>query len=810
MILGHSSNEQGIRQLYKDHIINVIKRALSFFDDIRPYFNKTEKEWNCLRNALFLACLYHDLGKLDDLSQKIMYNDHKEGSESFGDEIQHTGKMLNHVDAGTAYLIKIFNQSISSSNPKIEYLYAAILINAHHTGLLNDENLNFDIFVRNNASIRDKKRVIDRNHNYLSLLSDVDETTMSYVDRHLDQWIKLHNQEVGKIEDLRDSSFFDAKKFPLSLRILLSCLAEGDHYDTANHYGKAVEITPQPLRAKERLEYQIEKRKDFKQGKTQAEQKRNKIRNAIFDDCLQSNISNSIFHISATPGNGKTQGGDCLSKRIAILNNLRRIYKVSPFSNIIIQNVKEIKKYNVLPGEVEDEVVGEHHHQSDYLSKANISNMAYRKAKELNTLWKCPIEFTSSVQFFETMASNWPSKLRKFNMVPGSVIEIDEYHTCLPLTKIRQTFLWMKELIDVWSCKFVFMSGSPIEFWSINDLNSCEINKEEVCEVLSDKTKKMMEEFEKDRVNFVSIKEPLSVLELIERVVREHGPRIVVCNTVLTAAYVANHFRIIMGRKKVMHISTALSPHDREIIYGKIKKRLKNKEDKDWVLVATSCVDTGVNFSFATGFREANSLMSALQLGGRVNRDGEMGRTCNVFMFKLKHFDEGTTNNPAFYPAITVLDRMLDCGKVNYYNCSEAIDREVQERNSNLREIEEFERMLNFYEVSKRYKLINAIYETVIVNDKIIEKMLSDEFVHPKEIIKHSVQIYLTKLDREEFSRSIETYDYSKELIEQFKESKINKNHYKDGYHLWAVDYCPDFLGYMKAILKLAGEDVDY
>ncbi len=53
-----------------------------------------------------------------------------------------------------------------------------------------------------------------------------------------------------------------------------------------------------------------------------------------------------------------------------------------------------------------------------------------------------------------------------------------------------------------------------------------------------------------------------------------------------------------------------------------MKARLKDKSDTDWTLVATSCVEAGVDFSFQSGFRELSSLLSLLQASGRVNRNG--------------------------------------------------------------------------------------------------------------------------------------------------------------------------------------------
>ncbi|MDR3539489.1 MAG: hypothetical protein P4L69_00740 [Desulfosporosinus sp.] len=68
-----------------------------------------------------------------------------------------------------------------------------------------------------------------------------------------------------------------------------------------------------------------------------------------------------------------------------------------------------------------------------------------------------------------------------------------------------------------------------------------------------------------------------------------------------------------------------MTSNDRDDTLRRVIKRLKNKEDTDWTLVATSCVEAGVNLSFRNGFRELDSLVSLLQASGRVNREGIHG-----------------------------------------------------------------------------------------------------------------------------------------------------------------------------------------
>ncbi|MCI0349892.1 MAG: hypothetical protein L0Z53_10745, partial [Acidobacteriales bacterium] len=71
------------------------------------------------------------------------------------------------------------------------------------------------------------------------------------------------------------------------------------------------------------------------------------------------------------------------------------------------------------------------------------------------------------------------------------------------------------------------------------------------------------------------------------------------------------------ARGTVEHISTALTPADREITLNRVKLRLKTGSDPDWTLVATSCVEAGMDLSFHVGLRERASLMSLIQIGGR-------------------------------------------------------------------------------------------------------------------------------------------------------------------------------------------------
>ena len=70
---------------------------------------------------------------------------------------------------------------------------------------------------------------------------------------------------------------------------------------------------------------------------------------------------------------------------------------------------------------------------------------------------------------------------------------------------------------------------------------------------------------------------------------------------------------------------------DRELLVKKIKERLCDKEDDNWTLIATSCVEAGVDFSFRNGVREAAGLVNLLQLAGRIRRNEEDCYNCLLY-----------------------------------------------------------------------------------------------------------------------------------------------------------------------------------
>ena len=195
------------------------------------------------------------------------------------------------------------------------------------------------------------------------------------------------------------------------------------------------------------------------------------------------------------------------------------------------------------------------------------------------------------------------------------------------------------------------------------------------------------------------------------------------------------------------------------------------------MLVATSCVEAGVDFSFRTGFRELASLTSLLQAAGRVNRNGEYG-VSEMHTFCLSESNM-LKSNPDVKNSATILREFIETGvNISPSLTTEAIERELKKYGSKSihRKLLEKESVKDFPFIEENFKVIDANTRIAVADIKIVDRIRNGH-CDWRELQKHSLQIAYYKLQ---------------ELhIPQITE---------DIYH-WNLTY-DDFLGYMAGIIQ--------
>lgn len=685
-------------QPYAVHVHGVATAALQQAQEMARFLTEPGQR------KPFIACVHraamaHDLGKLLPENAEVL-------SRSYGMD-RPTRLPVNHVDAGVAHLM--------ASGDAM----SALLVWAHHAGLADASTL-----CKTSPPLRDP-------------------TIHSRVDEALAVCMAHHAQETGDgIPPLPDAGFVPSSS--LDHRLALSCLVDADHGDTGRHYGSTSLPDAWPtLRAADRLaalDAFVEKlgRKGGP-GDT-----RNAIRAELYRSARKASPDLGIRSCDSPVGTGKTTSIMAHLLHVAKVHELRRIFVVLPFTNIIDQAVDTYRKALVLDGENPEEVVAAHHHRAEFDAP---------ESRELAFQWRAPIIVVTAVQFFETLAAAAPASLRKLHSLPGSAVFIDEAHAAMPADLWLPAWVWLRSACQRWGCHFVLASGSLSRFWELDQFRDAEkihgMVPMPVHPLIDEAPRAHAMQAEQRRVRYVSIPRAVGMEELTDSVLRASGPRIVVMNTVRGAAMLAHRLAQARGRRFVEHLSTALCPRDRAATLRHVKQRLL-ADDSEWVLVATSCVEAGVDFSFRTGFRERFGLCNLIQLGGRVCREAEAEGVVYDFVLRA---DE-VPSHPGARLAALALTSLFGDGLVGQEHCREALRRELalgaSEGNGGRGlAICVDDSAGEFRKVHDRFRIIDADTVTVIVDPHAIARLQSGNSLLRAVLQEVTVQIWTSRLERE-------------------------------------------------------------
>lgn len=337
-------------------------------------------------------------------------------------------------------------------------------------------------------------------------------------------------------------------------------------------------------------------------------------------------------------------------------------------------------------------------------------------------------------------------------------------------------------------------SGSLSRFWELDEYKDVILANDrlavpEVPDLVANVSlRNELKETEERRIWYRRRQENGDALDcdgLVDFVIRKRpGPRLLIVNTVQTAAVIAQSMR--KSGYDVLHLSTALAPVHRDLIVERVKSRLRS-ETEDWTLVATSCVEAGMNFSFRVGFRERASTASLIQIGGRISRGDEFE---DAEVWDILLGDNRFAINRAMTISRQALDRFTT-DELNHMHPTElatlAMRREwTSGAEEKARLLIKYEEDMEYPSVSKGCRVIEADTRTVIIDKSLAEALRKGEKVSRVELMRYSVQMWASKIEKlrpEPLTRRGSSSD-----------SDI---------YVWPYDYDPDFLGYMVGVLKI-------
>jgi len=747
--LAHSAPLPGSEpQLYAAHVTGVVEGARCRAEAMVQFCRDPVLK-SGLVDTVVDAATFHDAGKLDPDIQRGL----RKGRGA---------KLLwDHVDAGVAHL-----QACGSH-------MAAWMVRAHHSPGLPSKPFHF---AKTGKRLRGRRRD-ERPY-------DEHRRQIERTDAILPALLQLHESASGPHTPKRSKA-----KHGLTLRLALSCLVDADHGDTATFD----DGWQPPAAAQQRWAERLGALDGYVAGLKDRGGPRDELRRAFYRACREPERDASLMACEGPVGIGKTTAVTAYLLRRAIATEARRLIIVAPFTAILSQTAQRLRDALLLDDAERkhpDRVIAEHHHRADFSD---------RSSRDLAVLWTAPIILTTAVQFFQTLAAADPSSLRKLHALPGSVVFLDEMHAALPVSGNRakpstgepvetpilpQNWRWLCQLADDWSCSFVLASGSLARFWTVDDIIG------DARRVLPDLVPPNLIgpllQNEAQRVRYVTLPHFTEAKDLMDLVAAEPGPRLLIMNTVQSAAVMACKMRKV--GHKVLHLSTALCPKDREAILTIVRERLDPERElaKDWTLVATSLMEAGVDVPFRTCFRERFATTSLVQIGGRGNRNFECPEGATIFDFTIDAVGL-LTKHPEAGASAEVLRILFSEGALTgnvdpAKLVTTAMRRELRRRGKPLTDhLAEAERTGNYPDVQSLGRIIDAETALVVVDRDLRDRIASRVRVTHREILGGSVQIWARKIE----ALALETIPG------------------REGIYWFPHEYEPDFLGYMAGILKL-------
>lgn len=688
--LAHSARGGRAAQSYREHIRGVLKKAHENLKAMAPYIAKEKADF--YREILNSAAAFHDMGKLAGENQDVLFG-----------RKQAKRLPIEHRDAGVKYLL----------GDKLECPEATLVYSHHRPGLPDMST----------------QKVAAAPFRFLAAMSDTDKNLCKY--------LQIQAEEIGKLPGPTDKK--TVKLSALGYRILLSCLVDADYADTADK-----QLIGAELRWEERILQFDRYIQNLQDRSAEQDSKRNYLRNLLYHSCKDAAVDAVMEYCDSPVGTGKTTSIMAHMLKTAQAHHLRRIFVVLPYTNIISQTVDVLREAVVLDGEDPGKIVAEHHHQADF------EEPEYR---HLAATWTAPIIVTTAVQFFETLAGNLPAKLRKLHQLPGSGIIFDEYHAALPVGLMLPAWKWMTELISQWGCRICMCSATTVKFWE----NSAFQKQSALCAtpVLPPEVSESLNAFEQSRVDLNawsgSIPHFHGAAELAAYLNNYHGSKIVVLDTIQSAAFFAQFLRL--QGCDALHLSSALTPEDKERTIAEIKRRLSfpSEYPKDWTLVATSCVECGMDFSFHYGFCELRSLQSYIQLSGRIRRNCEKEFE-DAILVAFSIAEDNFTANISFNDSQSVFEKMITSGKLSTVSVTEAVTEAFREECKMLGTLSEAickaDRLREFETVAQKFRVIDEETVTVVASQALVARIRAGEQVSAQELQRGSVNMRKSVLAR--------------------------------------------------------------
>lgn len=607
---GHSKNGEGkgVPELLRDHSTRTANRAAGFAERLG------------IASLAKAAGLLHDLGKYADQMQLRLKGAHEKGRD--------------HWSIGAWVALKIYGPRDKNA------VAIATVIEGHHAGLpdLRPHDAHFKDL--DNAFKADPTRFTD-------------VAAEPLVQRYRDDGLGFPRLKAR--ETMLDDAAHASRM--LDVRMLFSCLVDADFLETEGHFnGNAatprVERPAAPVMDFARALKLVENEAEKLQASNQAATGLQEARGRLFASCLQAGRDQSpgLFTLEAPTGTGKTLALLAFALAHAVAHGLDRMIVVLPFLNILDQTVATYRRVLCGEGGFDERCILEDHSLADWTNqkreKGDSTDSAGADDPEqfrrlLSENWDAPIVLTTSVKCLESLHGDRPSACRKLHRTAKSVVVFDEVQS-IPTNLVVPTLATLSRLSHRFGSSIVFATATQPAFTHLDDkvktLCSAGWTPRPMIDFANDL---FQQTANRTRVKW-RIDEPTRWEDLANELAGDKNRQ------VLCIVNLKRHATTLLEEinKKdsegLLHLSTQMCPRHRIEVLERVKERLD--AGLPVRLIATQCIEAGVDLSFPRVYRALGPLEAISQAAGRCNRHSEMPHGGEVVVFRPE--DDGK----AFYP----------------------------------------------------------------------------------------------------------------------------------------------------------------
>lgn len=561
-VYAHTPRENGQEwHSLKDHLLSVAEMARSF----AVPFNGEK--------VAYLCGLLHDLGKFHPHFQTYLQK------QANGEH----ARSIPHAIWGAAFMYQLYWKKMKHPHA---WKWLSLPIAGHHAGLYSSAYLSLTL----------EENLEKQHSHFLEILRQAEPFLKEFVFPFIQQGIET-------------LSFSETER-EMWIRFVFSSLVDADYLDTERHFQPELSQIRQPtvsitdlwdcfVANQQRLTNQAD-------GTVV-----NRVRREVYEECIRAAAKpQGMFRLTVPTGGGKTRSGLAFALKHAVEHQLDHIIVAIPYTSIIEQTV------NVYRGIFGNDAVLEHHSQvevDDQKEAADAQTIKHRLSAEN---WDAPLIVTTTVQLFDSLFSNRPSKVRKLHNLSRSVIILDEIQA-LPLELLKPTLDALATLVKYYQTTVVLSSATQPFFEESKFLDVfSEVEVEEILPpLLVDHHFQQMQ-----RVNYDIWKTPISLQELA-RFIREQKQLLVVFNTRKEAKECVE---LLQEDEGVFHLSTLLCGAHRRQILDEVRERLRKNHPVR--LISTQVVEAGVDLDFPIVMRQMGPLDRIVQAAGRCNREGKMDK----------------------------------------------------------------------------------------------------------------------------------------------------------------------------------------